>query len=231
MIGFYDYTVILTYSSVISAVCGMAMAFNQRPIFATLCLLFCGLCDMFDGKVARTKRNRSEDERSFGIQIDSLSDVIAFGVLPAIISITLCKGAWYVCIASALYILAGLIRLAYFNVTEEQRQEQTTEVRKNYTGLPITSAALIFPAFFCSIAAYCEILGNPALLGQLFEAQLFPILLTLILLLTAVAFLAPFHIRKPRKKGLSLCLAAGILLAAALLTLYFIKGDFHLLHR
>ena len=51
MIGFYDYTVILTYLSLLSAVLGMTLTVTGHPIIATMCLLFCGLCDMFDGKV------------------------------------------------------------------------------------------------------------------------------------------------------------------------------------
>ena len=47
MIGFYDYTVLLTYLSLISAVSGMALAMTGHPILATIALLLCGLCDMF----------------------------------------------------------------------------------------------------------------------------------------------------------------------------------------
>ena len=54
-----------------------------HPFLGVFCLMFCGFCDAFDGKVARTKKNRTEQEIKFGIQIDSLSDLVAFGVLPA----------------------------------------------------------------------------------------------------------------------------------------------------
>ena len=155
MIGFYDYTVLLTYLSLLSAVGGIALAMTGHPILATIGLLLCGLCDMFDGKVARTKKNRSEEERAFGIQIDSLSDLVAFGVLPAVIVLSLCHGCWYAYVIAPLYVLAGLIRLAYFNVTEELRQKETDECRSSYSGLPITSAALIFPIFYCVISAGC----------------------------------------------------------------------------
>ena len=40
---------------------------------------------MFDGKIARTKKNRTEDEKRFGIQIDSLCDVVCFGVFPIVL--------------------------------------------------------------------------------------------------------------------------------------------------
>ncbi len=204
MIGFYDYTVILTYGSLLSAVGGMALAINGHPIWATLCLLFCGLCDMFDGKVARTKKNRTDEEKSFGIQIDSLADVVAFGVLPAVIALRLCHSAWYACVISGFYVLAGLIRLAYFNVTEEMRQKETTESRKSYSGLPITSAALIFPAFFCLAALYTDrLLLNLSLCG--------------VMLITGLLFILPIRVRKPQTKEMWFMFALGALIATVLI--------------
>ena len=87
MIGYYDYTVLLTYFSLVSAGLGILISLHGdcHPYIGVFFLLFCGLCDAFDGKVARTKKNRTEEECKFGIQIDSLSDLVAFGVLPACI--------------------------------------------------------------------------------------------------------------------------------------------------
>ena len=85
MIGVYDYTVLLTYLGFASGVFGIIEAFNGRIFPAIICLMFSGLCDMFDGKVARTKKKRTVEERHFGIQLDSLSDLVCFGVLPAVI--------------------------------------------------------------------------------------------------------------------------------------------------
>ena len=79
MIGFYDYTVILTYISFASSISGIFLATRGHFNWAIFCLAFSGLCDMFDGKIARTKKNRTEDEKRFGIQIDSLCDIVCFG--------------------------------------------------------------------------------------------------------------------------------------------------------
>ena len=62
MIGFYDYTVILTYISFVSAVAGIFCASSRQLQWAIFFLAFSGFCDMFDGKIARTKKNRTEDE-------------------------------------------------------------------------------------------------------------------------------------------------------------------------
>lgn len=75
MIGFYDYTVVATYISLISSVLGMFCAINGKMALAVSCLAFSGLCDMFDGKIARTKKDRTDDEKAFGIQIDSLCSI------------------------------------------------------------------------------------------------------------------------------------------------------------
>ncbi|MBQ6431853.1 MAG: CDP-alcohol phosphatidyltransferase family protein [Oscillospiraceae bacterium] len=223
MIGYYDYTVILTYLSPLSAVGGMALAMTGHPIWATMCLLFCGLCDMFDGMVARTKKNRTAEEKAYGIQIDSLSDIVAFGVLPAVIMTTLCHGCWYAYAVAPLYVLAGLIRLGYYNVTEEIRTQETDDVRKNYSGLPITSAALIFPIFFCGMAVYCICTYGEILpYKEMFAGTAFGIVLTALTALTGLCFILPFQIRKPSKKELFLFLAVGILIAAVLLLALFL---------
>lgn len=63
MIGFYDYTVVVTYISLVSSILGMFCAIDGRLTLAVSCLAFSGLCDMFDGKIARTKKNRTDDEK------------------------------------------------------------------------------------------------------------------------------------------------------------------------
>ena len=87
MIGVYDYTVWLTYGSLVSAMLGILVCLHGvgHPFVGVFFLLLSGLCDAFDGKVARRKQDRTEMEKNFGIQIDSLADLVAFGVLPGCI--------------------------------------------------------------------------------------------------------------------------------------------------
>ena len=82
MLGVYDYTVVLTYVSVLISMGGMLFSMNGYPRMAIVCLALSGFCDMFDGKIARTKKNRTEVEKKFGIQIDSLADIICFRKRP-----------------------------------------------------------------------------------------------------------------------------------------------------
>lgn len=90
MIGVYDYTVIATYLSLLLGLGGLYSAAQNEPLDAMLCLMLAGLLDAFDGRIARTKKDRTEQEKRFGIQIDSLNDLVCFGVLPAPPS----AGAW-----------------------------------------------------------------------------------------------------------------------------------------
>ena len=147
-LGFYDYTVVLTYISLGISVFGITMALEGNFRMAIFCLALLGLCDMFDGKIARTKKNRTEDEKNFGIQIDSLCDVVCFGVFPAMICYCLGVNTPAGVAALIFYSIASVIRLAYFNVTEAKRQTQTEENRKYYQGLPITSMAIILPFLY-----------------------------------------------------------------------------------
>ena len=147
-LGFYDYTVVLTYISLGISVFGITMALEGNFRMAIFCLALSGLCDMFDGKIARTKKNRTEDEKNFGIQIDSLCDIVCFGVFPAMICYCLGVNTPAGVAALIFYSIASVIRLAYFNVTEAKRQTQTEENRKYYQGLPITSMAIILPFLY-----------------------------------------------------------------------------------
>ena len=147
-LGFYDYTVVLTYISLGISVFGITMALEGNFKMAIFCLALSGLCDMFDGKIARTKKNRTEDEKNFGIQIDSLCDVVCFGVFPVMICYCLGVNTPAGVASLIFYSIASVIRLAYFNVTEAKRQTQTEENRKYYQGLPITSMAIILPFLY-----------------------------------------------------------------------------------
>ena len=147
-IGFYSYTVILTYLSLISGCLGILFSTQGKLGLAIGCLAFSGLCDIFDGMVARTKKNRTPDEKNFGIQIDSLCDLICFGVLPGVyLYFSGLNTPWGIAIVM-FYILCALIRLAFFNVIESKRQEKEDGCAKYYRGLPVTTSAIIFPVVF-----------------------------------------------------------------------------------
>ena len=183
MIGVYDYTVLATYLSLAFGVSGILAAMNGNPYSALLCLMVSGLLDAFDGRIARTKKNRTEQEKRFG-------------VLPGVIGASLGGGEWWLRASVLFYILAALIRLAYFNVTEEERQSATNEHRHYYLGVPVTAASFVMPLFW----ALSLRLGSA-------PTVIYAVGLTLL----AFLFIAPLRIPKPGLKGI-LCM---ILLGAA----------------
>ena len=205
MIGFYNYTVILTYVSLLISAVGIGFAVTGDPFTALFCLLASGICDMFDGKIARTRKKSTEEEKRFGIQLDSLCDIVCFGVLPASVAVSMTSAAaqcdriavWAV---SGLYILCALIRLAYFNVTEETRQATEGGRRTHFMGVPVTTAAVIFPLTYA--------------LSVLAPAPVSPWLYPALILITAVAFITPVKVRKPHTVGLAVLGLIGLLEAA-----------------
>ena len=215
MIGFYDYTVVLTYIGFASGITGMFCATTRHLRLAVFFLALSGLCDMFDGKIARTKKNRTAEEKSFGIQIDSICDMVCFGVLPIIICFKLGMRQIYSMILLVLYGLAGVIRLGYFNVMEEKRQEETDENRKYYQGLPITSMAMVLPLFF----AFSPLLPSH---------QVFIAVLHILVAAVGALFVIDFKMRKLSAKEL---FTLAVIVAAAVAVMFFVwRSWWELLH-
>jgi len=194
MIGCYNYTVVLTYIGTVFGFAGMTYSINGNLKMALVCLMIAGFCDMFDGRIASTMK-RTKQETRFGIQIDSLSDLICFGALPATIVFNCSKGGFIHILICALYLLCALIRLAWFNVDEEERQDRESTGRETYLGLPVTSAAMLFPFFA----------GLSQVLGVSLE-----IVSVCLAFCVAVAFISPFRLKKPGGLGKIIMLLCGV---------------------
>lgn len=190
-LGFYDYTVILTYMSLVFAVSGLLLTDSGLFPQAVACLVVCGICDAFDGTVARTKKDRTEDEKAFGIQLDSLVDMVSFGVFPAVMSIHMGSGSLLSKVIAIAYSICAVIRLAFFNVQEAKRQQQEEGCRKTYRGLPVTSISIIYPLVYL-------------LRGFLPQAR-FAAVLAAVMALTAFLFILDFSMKKPDVTKLLKC--------------------------
>lgn len=201
MIGFYNYSVILTYIGLASAFFGMTQAVSGNIKIALVCLMISGICDMFDGKIARSME-RTEDEKRFGIQIDSLCDLVCFGVFPAVIGYAVGMRSPICVIFLICYVLTALIRLAFFNVMEEKLSEETDEVMKYYRGMPVTMAALIFPALF--------------FFHGLLQDR-FWILYTAAIIIVACLFVLDIKIKKAGRIGMMVMSLVGIVILIGLM--------------
>lgn len=151
-IGKYDKSVVVTYLGVLSTMIGIYMILgNSTPNVtgAIICLMISGICDMFDGKVARMCKNRTEKDIQYGIQVDSLADIVSFILYPIIILYGIYKSfnigvcSFVVIPVLTAFTVSGISRLSFFNINTAN--EKSIEY---YSGLPVTSTAIIFPLIY-----------------------------------------------------------------------------------
>lgn len=142
MIGCFNRSVLLTYLGIIFSLSGIGiLLMGCGTDLAVICLILAGICDLFDGFVAR-KCKRNETQKRFGEQIDSLADVISFLIFPSVLLFYLTGKGGIVCLAvDAFYVLCGVNRLAWFNIKIET-------FRNAYEGLPVTYSALLISLLY-----------------------------------------------------------------------------------
>lgn len=133
----------ITFPDLITAlnlVAGVAAVFSaiKGETLAAIILVAAGmLFDYFDGKIARAYR-LSHD---FGRELDSLADLVTFGLAPGVILLSLFPGSDLILVAAALYAVAAAFRLARFNLLKESGKAE-----KEYAGLPVPAAAFLLLA-------------------------------------------------------------------------------------
>ena len=148
--GIYVLPSLITCGSMAFGILSMASSINGNFIKAAWLLVGALACDIFDGRVARLTKTTS----NFGVQLDSLSDLISFGVAPAIMMYKLALHKLptpKIGIAiTILFVLCSALRLARFNV-----MAQRGETHKNFRGLPTPASAGMLISFVLSY----ELLG------------------------------------------------------------------------
>ncbi len=199
MIGEWNKSVIITYVGMAFAIVGISMAFMGKVSQAFACLVVAGVCDLFDGMVAR-RCQRSEAQKQFGIQLDSLVDVMSFLALPVTIGLKIGMDRWYYILVLIVFCVCGIARLAYFNVTTEGGDGPVAY----YRGLPVTYSALILPLTY--------------LLCWVMPQGLFLPLYALVMLVVAGVQVLDVKIIKPR----GIAYAGFSLLAIVVIILYLV---------
>jgi CDP-diacylglycerol--serine O-phosphatidyltransferase len=136
--GVYILPNLVTTGSLFAGFYGIVSSMNGRYDIAAWFILISAVFDTLDGKVARMTNTTSQ----FGVEYDSLADLVAFGVAPAILMYSWAlqpfgKLGW---LAAFLYVVCGALRLARFNVQVE------TVGSKHFIGLPIPAAASMVAA-------------------------------------------------------------------------------------
>lgn len=184
LVGFYNKSVILTYIGIALSILGIVNIMNgylaceeslDRTPISMICFILAGICDLFDGFIAR-KCKRTDKEKEFGIQIDSLADVVSFLVFPVVLLSRLAYRNNFLGIVSAVYVVCGIIRLAYFNITTEEN-------KGFFRGLPVTFSAVIIPLIF--------------VLTRLFRITEVGSIMIAVYGIIAILFIVNFKIKKP----------------------------------
>lgn len=149
--GVYILPNLLTTGGMASGFYAIINAIDGDYVHAAWFIVLAAIFDLFDGRVARMTRTTSE----FGVQYDSLADLAAFGVAPAIVLYLWAlrdfgQTGW---LAAFLYFVCGALRLARFNVAATQPHPS----KKHFTGLPIPIAAITTAA---TLILHTHVLGN-----------------------------------------------------------------------
>ena len=181
-------SVLVTYLGIIFGIISMNFAFTKMAFaevnyirYSLIFLILSGICDMFDGKVARMCK-RTQEEKEFGIQIDSLADTVNFLVLPVVIMLSLEMTSILDVCAYIVFIICGISRLGVFNCNANADGPV-----KYYNGLPVTSTAIVYP-----------ILG--LLHGQIPD-DIFKIIYLITTMIIAFLFIAKIKIPKFKNKA------------------------------
>jgi CDP-diacylglycerol--serine O-phosphatidyltransferase len=140
--------------------CALASDSNADDYYrAALLLIFALFFDMLDGRVARLTKTQS----SFGLQLDSLADVVSFGTAPALLVYKWSlhhRGVLGLVVAFA-FTGAGAVRLARFNVLSMDEAGKPTKPGKYILGLPVPGAAGILISIIVANHAVAGDLGGP----------------------------------------------------------------------
>lgn len=179
MIGKWNKSVFLTYVGFTLSVLGILLiTLNVDLKYSIICLMYGGICDLFDGTVAR-RCKRTKEEKEFGIELDSLVDVMSFVSLPLVILATI-NNSWYYIPIAIIYAIFAIARLAYFNI----RTADKNKAISYYVGLPVTFAALVFPIIYS--------------LSYLISNSLFIIIYNISNLVVGILFILKINVPKPK---------------------------------
>ncbi len=120
---------LFSLGNLLSGVFSITFAMNGFYKMASTLIFLSAFLDLFDGRIARKLKVSNQ----IGVELDSLADVVSFGVAPAIIFYTLADPSWITSIAFILYPTMGALRLARFNANPTVGY---------FVGVPITFAGL-----------------------------------------------------------------------------------------
>jgi len=181
LIGRYNLPNAITVAGVAFALTGCILSYDGRLGGALSCLIAASICDLFDGPVARAM-GADDLDRQFGVQLDTLADVVCYGVTPMIILLHSGFDGPVTYGVMLFYVACAVMRLAYFNVVGVHKIGE----RWYYTGLPVAYVALVIPAVL--------------IVEPYFSPGMFRALLLALIVLMALLYLSRINV--PKQRGL-----------------------------
>lgn len=178
-------------------------ALHQKMNMALILLMYAGIADLFDGFVAR-RCELSELDRRFGVQIDSMVDVVSFVIAPMVMGYQMGMDTWWALLALIFYSYAGVMRLAVFNA----EQKDDTPVT-HYRGLPVTYMAFILPLTLLLFSHWAP--------SWMLSTVLF-------LLFAGVGVLFIYNTKIPKPRGMVYAVAPLVVLSAT--AVFLLDGTF-----
>ncbi len=198
MLRFIDAANLVSLGGLAGAVSCALLAATGRIRYSIIALAISGLCDLFDGALAR-RLARSSEAKQFGAALDLVVDVCSFGMAPAVLLYSLGLQSPLEIALLVVFVWSAAWRLAYFDAVGMTVEQDV----RYYHGLPTTYVALVIP-----LACLSGVFGRGAL-------RIIAVLAAAIL---AMAMISPLRIRKPAGRTL---LAFPVIGAVLILTYSF----------
>lgn len=205
-IGYYNLANLVTLVGLACAVLACFMVARGQYIFAMLAYGIAGLCDAMDGRIARATATMTRRERFYGVQLDSLCDVVSFGAVPCFMAYTMGYNHVIDIVIYMLFAVCGATRLANFNT--ESAVDTADMKPKHFTGVPIPFSQIIFPL----LMIVHVLVGSPVFW-----------LFRIAFLLVGISFVLRFRLPKPGGKVQLMIGVYEIICLIALIVISIVK--------
>ncbi len=141
-LGYFNLANFVTLLGLATSVTAMFAAVAHEFKIAILLFAFAGVCDSIDGKLARNRIDHSDTKVTvFGVMLDSLCDLVSFGVTPCVIAYAFGNISVFDLAVYILFCVFGAIRLAYYNT----RALCSDGRYHGFIGVPITTSVVLLP--------------------------------------------------------------------------------------
>ncbi len=198
-IGFYSLANGITLFGLALSLTSCFLAAGGNFKFAVYLMFLACICDMCDGTIARNSKERSKPEQFYGIQLDSLCDIVSFGVTPCFVAYSFgFKGVLDI-IIYLIFVICGVTRLAYFNTLSNFKPQNG---KKTFRGVPIPMSVFVVTFLF--------------MLTTFIPASVCVWLFRLGYLSLAIAFVLKITVKKPDAKKALVLIAIEIIMLLVL---------------